>query len=170
MTEIPVEVDVSSYDKQFIKTVEKEGGKKGQDILGVSEMGGLQFFCTSIDTPDGDLALVNVCLNAMNKPVDEAAEERRGGAGEVGKMLFSSGVNQLAIVAKIPQADKINATEWMQHVANLVGGELVQPCNETYAQVREALTSYQLFTQILCILFVCVCFFLLSSTQVSQFQ
>lgn len=31
----------------------------------------------------------------MNAPVDEGAEERKGGAGEIGKMLLSAGDSQV---------------------------------------------------------------------------
>jgi hypothetical protein len=31
----------------------------------------------------------------MNAPVDEAAEERKGGAGEIAKMLLSAGDSQV---------------------------------------------------------------------------
>jgi len=32
----------------------KEGGKRGVEIEGAADMGGLQFFCTAVEFPDGD--------------------------------------------------------------------------------------------------------------------
>merc|ERR1719264_1858548 len=37
-----------------LKKVIKEGGKRGVEIEGAADMGGLQFFCTSVDEPEGD--------------------------------------------------------------------------------------------------------------------
>ena len=33
-----------------LKAVLKEGGKRGIEIKGVSEMGGLEFFCTKVES------------------------------------------------------------------------------------------------------------------------
>jgi hypothetical protein len=33
----------------------KEGGKKGVEIEGASDMGGLDFFCTTMELPEGDI-------------------------------------------------------------------------------------------------------------------
>jgi hypothetical protein len=40
-----------------------------------------------------------VCVSAagMNAPVDESAEERKGGAGEIAKMLLSAGDSQVRL-------------------------------------------------------------------------
>ncbi|KAJ1635129.1 nucleoside diphosphate kinase [Pavlovales sp. CCMP2436] len=40
----------------------KEGGKKGVELEGASDMGGLEFFCTQVDTPDGDMMLLEEVL------------------------------------------------------------------------------------------------------------
>lgn len=38
---------------KLIAKVVKEGGKKGVEIEGAADMGGLEFFCTTIESPDG---------------------------------------------------------------------------------------------------------------------
>lgn len=65
----------------------KEGGKKGVDLAGVSAMGGVAFFNLAVDTPEGDLELLEFVLEGANVPVDESAEERKGGAGDIGGCL-----------------------------------------------------------------------------------
>lgn len=40
----------------------------------------------------------------MNQEVDPEGEERRGGAGELGKLLLSAGDKQLAILCHVPKA------------------------------------------------------------------
>merc|ERR1712159_512157 len=41
--------------KKQLKKVIKEGGKRGVEIEGAADMGGLCYFCTSMDEPSGDL-------------------------------------------------------------------------------------------------------------------
>lgn len=114
------------YDEKLLAAVEKEGGKKGQDILGVFEMGGLEFFCCTVDTPDGDILLVKLCLEGMNQEIDPASEEKRGGSAPIGKMLFSAGAKRLAMVACVPEdkIGKINCAEWMKAVVTSLDGKM----------------------------------------------
>ena len=37
--------------EKFIAKIVKEGGKKGVEIEGASDMGGLDFFCTTMELP-----------------------------------------------------------------------------------------------------------------------
>jgi len=132
----PAEGGAQKYDDKLVKAVEKEGGKKGQDIVGVYEMGGLEFFCTSVDTPNGDLELVEKCLNAMNVEIDPTSEEKRGGAAPVGKMIFSAGDAQLAMAARVPadKIGKVDAGEWMKHVVTKIQGQMVGTPSAEHAQ------------------------------------
>lgn len=49
------------------------------------------------------MELLEAVLEGANVEVDEAADERKGGAGKIGKMFFSSGVNQLAMICHVPK-------------------------------------------------------------------
>merc|ERR1712061_32550 len=89
-----------------LKKVIKEGGKRGVEIEGAADMGGLQFFCTSVDVPEGDLELLESCVKAMNAKSDPTEEERKGGSGHIGKMIFSAGTEQLAVAAYVPEEKK----------------------------------------------------------------
>jgi len=104
--------------------------------LGVYEMGGLEFFCTTIDTPEGDLHLMEIVLDNMNREIDENSEEKRGGAGPVGKMLFSAGIEQLGMIARVPtdKIHKINTKDWMAHVCKQLQGELQPGATEELAK------------------------------------
>merc|ERR1712048_1481198 len=95
--------------------------------MGAADMGGLQFFCTSVDVPEGDLDMLLEAMNAMNAKSDPTEEERKGGSGHIGKMIFSCGVEQLAVIAYVPE-EKIKDLEckdWLQTVLNLFGGEVL---------------------------------------------
>jgi len=119
--------------EKLLKTVIKEGGKKGVEIEGASDMGGLDFFCTTIESPDGDLDLLNTAMTAMNAEPDPEAEDRKGCSGHVGKMIFSAGTKQLAIVAYTPKpesnksVEKVDITEWTESVVAAVGGKITKP-------------------------------------------
>jgi hypothetical protein len=53
----------------------------------------------------GDIELLKMAMTAMNAPADpDNSEERKGCSGRVGKMIFSAGVKQLAVVAYVPEA------------------------------------------------------------------
>uniref|UniRef100_A0A7R9YJD1 Nucleoside diphosphate kinase n=1 Tax=Diacronema lutheri TaxID=2081491 RepID=A0A7R9YJD1_DIALT len=121
-------------DKQM-KAAIKEGGKKGVELEGASDMGGLEFFCTSVDTPDGDMEMLTESVKAMNAEPDESAEERKGGAGHIGKMIFSAGSKQLIMVAYVPEDKqaKVSAAEWMKDVCTSVNGRVVGDATKGYA-------------------------------------
>merc|ERR1719409_1742670 len=110
----------------------KEGGKKGVEIEGASELGGLDFFCTTVELPEGDVALLELSMLAMNAEPDPEAEDRKGCSGLVGKMIFSAGVEQLAMVAYVPDAafnkssDKVDVAAWMNDVCKAVEGAVVK--------------------------------------------
>merc|ERR1712087_850705 len=94
--------------------------------------GGLQFFCTSMDLPEGDLDLLVESMKAMNAESDPTEEERKGGSGRIGKMIFSAGTDKLAVIAYVPQAlsSGINTKEWLEKVLALFGGEVVSVTGE----------------------------------------
>merc|ERR1712151_577206 len=111
-----------------LKKVVKEGGKRGVEIEGAADMGGLQFFCTSVDEPEGDVGLLMESVKAMNAKSDPTEEERKGGSGHIGKMVFSAGTEQLAIVAYVPaeKQSELSCEEWLTTVLTTQGGKIVK--------------------------------------------
>ena len=47
------QVDTSACNEKALKAAVKEGGKKAQDVAGVADLGGLDFFATTIDSAKG---------------------------------------------------------------------------------------------------------------------
>jgi hypothetical protein len=122
----PTPEELEKMKKDKLKKTIKEGGKRGVEIEGAADMGGLQFFCTSMEVPEGDLDLLVRSMAAMNEKSDPSEEERKGGSGHIGKMIFSAGVDQLAVVAYVPeekQADLV-CKEWLEAVLALFGGSV----------------------------------------------
>merc|ERR1712080_587092 len=91
-------------------------------------MGGLQFFCTSMDLPDGDIELLKESMKAMNAKSDPTEEERKGGSGHIGKMIFSAGTEQLAVVAYVPdeKTKEVSSEDWLAATLALFQGEVLE--------------------------------------------
>merc|ERR1712139_369998 len=70
---------------------------------------------------------MELCMEAMNQKAVPGEEERKGCSGHIGKMIFSAGPEQLAVLAYVPDAMKgeIDAREWLKKVLALFGGEMV---------------------------------------------
>merc|ERR1712070_1235499 len=96
----------------------------------MADMGGLQFFCTTLLEPAGDVDLLYESMRAMNAKSDPSEEERKGGSGRIGKMIISKdqGDSVLALVAYYPPAKhgELKADDFMKDVlSKLGGGELI---------------------------------------------
>merc|ERR1712051_1007035 len=130
-----VKKELNEEQKKRLKKVVKEGGKRGVEIEGAADMGGLQFFCTSVDEPEGDTDLLLMSVKAMNTVSDPTEEERKGGSGHIGKMVFSAGTEQLAIVAYVPEAKQgeLVCGEWLQKVVNVHPGGKVLKAGAEYS-------------------------------------
>jgi len=128
-------------EAKALKAVIKEGGKKGVEIAGAADMGGLDFFCSNMKEPKGNIEHLIKSMEAMNKEIDPTDEEAKGGSGAVGKMIFSNAGevenSVCCAVAHVPadKTDKINAKEWMEHVLSFYQptGKLYGTATATFA-------------------------------------
>jgi len=86
----------------------------------MADMGGVNFFHVAIEAANGDWELLQEAMNAANKEVDEAAEDRKGGGGSYGKIFFSAGDDELIMLGHVPEAlkDKIDLNDWMQAICD----------------------------------------------------
>jgi len=80
-----------------------------------------------VDEPDGDLVLLRESMRAMNAKSDPSEEERKGGSGRIGKMIFSAGTERLAVVAYVPKAKRseLDCAEWLRAVLETQSGEVL---------------------------------------------
>jgi len=87
-----------------------------------------------VSEPQGEYGLLEQSLVAMNAECPE-----------VGKMLFSDGPDQLAVVASIPGvlASVLNCKEWLQEMSCAIGGTVALSTG-TYGMlvVRASADSY----------------------------
>lgn len=111
-----------AYDAKEMKAIIKEGGKKGVEIEGAADMGGLKFFCTIFDKPEGQVELLVETMKACNAKSDPTEEERKGGAGKIGKIVLSCTHDALALVAYVPSdlSEQCNAKAWLEHTINMI--------------------------------------------------
>eukprot|EP00930_Biecheleria_cincta_P002637 TRINITY_DN103640_c0_g1_i1.p1 TRINITY_DN103640_c0_g1~~TRINITY_DN103640_c0_g1_i1.p1 ORF type:complete len:313 (-),score=75.97 TRINITY_DN103640_c0_g1_i1:111-1049(-) len=117
-----------------LKAVIQEGGKRGVEIEGAADFGGLRFFGgLLVFEPLGDLALLEESVKAMNARSDLQDLVRRGGSGHIGKMVFSPGAEQTAVLAYVPQQyeNEISCEEWLEAaLSKQTGGLLMEKKTE----------------------------------------
>lgn len=84
----------------------------------------MSFFGVAVENAEGELELLQQVVDGANTEVDESAEERKGGAGDIGKLFFSAGDKQLALICHVPQelTAKLSAAEWVEAVLKPLGG------------------------------------------------
>lgn len=99
-----------------IKAVEKEGGKKGQDIEGMGSLGS-SFFNILLQECKGSAEHLRLAFNAMNTEVDPAESERKGGAGPYAKAVYCVTEELFCAIFHVPQQqdDKnIKTEQWVK--------------------------------------------------------
>jgi len=116
----------AGLDDKAVKAAIKEGGKKAQDCCGMSTFG-THFFTVTIESANGNLKLLEKVLDAMNVAVDESADERKGGAGDLGKILINANDDKLVVICHTPDEvlEKATAKEWMAAVVKATGVKIV---------------------------------------------
>jgi len=139
--ETPESLKTEKMEKKM-KKVLKEGGKRGVEIEGAADMGGLKYFCTKVDEPKGDLDMLVESVKAMNAKSDPSDEERKGGSGRIGKTVFSmADDNDLAIVCYVPKEEQksLTATEWLDDIKlklSINAVETREDSNSMYAMIK----------------------------------
>lgn len=115
-----------------LQRVTREGGRRGAQIEDAATAGGLQFYCTSVQEPRGDIQLLLESLKAMNAPPEHYEEVRLGGSKHIGKMIFSAGAEHLAVVAYLPEDELWNFScqgfaceDWLRAVVAIFGGNVL---------------------------------------------
>jgi len=114
-------------DEKALKAIKKEGGKKGAEIAGAADMGGITFMNVSLELPEANLEHMQLALKEMNVPVDPTAEETKGGSGHVGKCLFSYGPSTVGFVCYVPKEHQktTKADAWAKEITKAHGGKVV---------------------------------------------
>lgn len=110
---------------KLMKSSKKEGNKLGIDLVGASEMGGTEYFCTTIVNAEGNFEVLTAAKDAMLEEL----------TASVGVILVSAGVKTLSAWCVIPadKAAEMPANEWLGAAVKAVGGELHEGATATTA-------------------------------------
>jgi hypothetical protein len=97
--------------------VGKEGSRCGKEISVNTKSCGIAFFCTALVEPQGNFEYLEHSLAAMNQE-----------CSNIGKMIFSDGPEQLAVIAFVPEilASMVNPADWLEAVAQAIGGVIFE--------------------------------------------
>lgn len=63
-----------------------------QDLSGLEDMGGIHFFHVALESCEGNWELMEEAMQGANAPAE--GDERKGGAGEIGKAFLSAGTRR----------------------------------------------------------------------------
>lgn len=105
----------------------------------MSAMGGVSFFHIAVEQAKSSMELLEKVLEGFNAEVDESAEDRKGGAGDLGKILLSASDPKLNLLCHVPKevAEKIDAKEWFKTVADACGATILPQGDDATLQKAE---------------------------------
>lgn len=111
--------------EKLMKASKKEGAKLGMDLVGASEMGGTEFFCTTIVNAEGNFEVLTAAKDAMLEEL----------TASVGVIIVSAGVPTLSAWCVVPEdkASTVPANEWLGAAVKAVGGQLHEGATATHA-------------------------------------
>jgi len=114
-------------DAKRVKACIKEGGKKGQDICGMSSFG-VHYFLTAMDEPKGEMEYLKLCMEGANKEIDPNADDRKGGSGDLAKIFFAAGEKNLAMLCYMPKecAEKCSLEDFFEAVIKPTGAKFTK--------------------------------------------
>jgi hypothetical protein len=133
-----------------LKAAVKEGGKKGQDLIGMHEMGGMKYFTVAMEQCDGSWELLEAAMQAANKEVDPEGDDRKGGAGNLGKAFFTCDASKYVACLIHMKADlqgDLTIKEWANTMFKDLGvqGEILEESEETIKAIAYGSEEKQLF-------------------------
>jgi lysyl-tRNA synthetase class 2 len=104
----------------------KEGGKKGQDLSGLQDLGGVSHFHVVLENADANWDLMESAMAGANEEVN--GEERRGGAADIAKVFLSANEDRLCIYLHVPEAvsEAVSIQEWFDVLVKTSGSTVVQ--------------------------------------------
>jgi translation elongation factor EF-1beta len=102
-----------AIDRKLAAKCEQDGKSKASELKKMSDESGNMFFAAPVDACEGSLPGLIKAMEAADKA-----------APALGKLFASHGVEQLAIVCRVPAAlaDKVNVKEWAMETLDSIGG------------------------------------------------
>lgn len=115
----------------------KAGGKIAQDVLGISETGGMKYFTLENPLCVGSIGLLREVMEAANTPVDDSSGDRRGGAENLGKCLVTSNDEHVVIMVYVPKEleSTLGLEEWSRAIVADLDAQVVERTVDTVTYV-----------------------------------
>ena len=129
---------MSAAGKNPHKKAIKAGAKKGKDMLGIHETGGMAFFVAHVPECQGDLEMLETATEAA---ATAAAPT------ELAMCLVSNSKEALVMSCVVPAsgAESLGANEWLATATAGLGGEIVKRTATTLLYRAPANTEANLF-------------------------
>ena len=117
-----------TYSEKIRALARKEGAKKGQDLSGLEDMGGVHYFHVALENCEGSWELVEEAMKGANTEVDPKAEDRSGGAQNIGKAFLSASVDRLCIYLHVPSklSTVVPIEEWFNVLVEASGATVLE--------------------------------------------
>lgn len=130
----------------------KEGGKKGQDLCGMSDLGGMAYFTVAMEKCGDDWELLNKTMDGANAEIDPNGDDRKGGAGGLGKCFMGTTGNGVVnflyhVPAEVQKEKGLSLKEWVDCMLNdtRVVGEILEITETTCKAICKANPDANLF-------------------------
>jgi hypothetical protein len=120
----------------------KEGAKKGQDLSGLQDIGGVSFFHVALENCKGNWELVQEAMDGANTPVNPDEPERKGGADKIAKAFMSASEDRLCILLHVPEevADKgVTLPEWFDVLVKASNSTVLLPPDGLFGYAKAEL-------------------------------
>lgn len=98
------------------------------------------YYQLSMENCQGSLELLQHALDGANTEVAEGSEERKGGAGDLGKMFLSANDDQLAVICHVPKSrqEVVTPKEWVETFLAKFNGKIVEETDEVVKAIIPA--------------------------------
>jgi lysyl-tRNA synthetase class 2 len=145
------EAEKAKEQEKKFKAAKKEGGKKGQDLAGMHDLGGMRYFTVAMEQCHGDWDLLQAAMDGANVIVDESGDDRKGGATNLGKCFFTVNDerNECMMLFQMPvdQQQDLSLKEWCTKMIedSAVQGEITEEAPDCIRAVAKGSADKQLF-------------------------
>jgi len=115
------------------------------------DLGGMSYFTVALEKCEGDWDLMQAAMDGANKEVDEGGDDRKGGAGHLGKCFLSCDeAKHLALIYFLPkelqEGEKcVTLDEWIEVMTAGLSPEIVDKTETTARVICPQSTEKQLF-------------------------
>jgi len=137
---------------KICKAATKEGGKKGQDLAGMCDLGGMKYFTVAMEQCLGEWELLELAMAGANKTPDPDGDDRKGGAGELAKCFMScdEGGNDCKMLIHMPKDKQgdLSIKDWVNVMISEgdVLGEILEESEDTIKAIaRKGAGGKELF-------------------------